>query len=321
MFEIINYLSLISRGGGGGTSPPQPRETPEEFQQRYDEAYDNLVNAKRITDRNITNMFSKPQVKRLLDVMLNENIHYVGHNQKAIMFEERTLLPDGTENVTDINISIASFKQMDKKNSITSLEDLMETYYDVPLYQRQFASAVNFGTIDKFQRGDPNGGLYEPFSKTVCVNATLLTNEYGNTKEWAQLTLYHEFTHATDFNVPHPHTFLSGVSTTSNKFKNIMENSWASSYSESYGKGTNSWYQESLAEAVAYTKQANVLGGNNVYVYRPDIRDGKVYAGERITYNQWKSENSELAKFASDYVECKNTNDLQKLFGKLEQTY
>lgn len=290
-------------GGGSGGGNSTPRETPEEFQARKDDARETLEQMANLAETE-SEFLSRPQIKRLIDTVMDENIHFVGmkYNQwthsNYVCFEERTVNPDGSVNVTELNFDTAAYKNMYKKNGNISIEDMVDAYHSIPLFQRNLVSAYNFGGTGK----SFNGGFYSPSQNTVNLNGAVFSNKYSN-RDWIRHALNHENTHATDHNLSNSFEYASDNSST---FRNILKSNKASSYSESYaGKDRR---LESLAEAVAITRTYRLYGNDHARFGNPDGY------GE-INYTLWAKRNPKLADFANKYVDCNSVSELKKLFG------
>lgn len=277
-----------------------PTETPEEFQTRYNTTQQNLE--EWVNDKGKSKL-SKPQIKRLLDAVLDENTKYVGTQGNKIIFSETIRNSNGTISETEIRIDLNTYKQMYKKGAVVSIEDLMGYYHSIPSFRRGLVDSVNFGgTGSRF-----HGGFFRPSTNGIYINTKALV-----TKSWLksgslESTLEHEFTHGTDYNLSSRYATIDG-----NKFQKIMEHNQASAYSEKFNNifEMDRYYKESLAEAVMVTRMARKYGGDNAY-----IEDPNKTRGHDITYNDWADKNKELADFANKFIDCKNENELKELFG------
>ena len=299
MYHLLNYLSLISRGSSSsGDTPPstQGDKQSEEFQKKYDEAKKQLLEWENsISHRK---HLTEEQVTQLLDAMLNENIDFVGvTGSKMIVFQEK--LTEDSEG-TQILIDLYSYEAMSKGDGTTTIQDIMDYYHKIPPWQRELVPRLTIGGRDK----DENGGYFRKSTGEISINQKTLREKVSE-PQWVEHVLYHEYAHAVDFRGVWDMSF--SVSSRSNNFTSIMDNSYGTRYSESYDKYMEDWYQESFAEAVAYTRLANRYGGDNIKMYRSD--------DSTITYNEWAEDNKQLADFTQKFIKCNNKNEVADLFG------
>ncbi len=298
--------SRKSGGAGGGSSTPQ--ETPEQFQKRYEETRKELENLTYIdSNGNEKKVFSKPQVKKLLDAVLNKNIHFKGIEGTGtpqniqVVFEER--FSDNT--TTPIKFKSSLVKEL-VKGDAGKINDLMDEYGKLPLLGRKVTSSYNIGT------NGGNGGHYNPNDNMVYVHSKLFTDKKHPYKtEWCKHVLQHETTHALDHAISgHEPSFVNNLTgrtmatTLTSKFAEIMKGEKGSSYSEWYKHNNKSHYEaETLAETVASVRLAREYG-ENIHM---DGRSGQ-------TFKEWKKENKNLYEFANKFVDCESMTELRELF-------
>ncbi len=294
-------------GGGSGGGNSAPRETPEQFQQRVDLAESLMTVEMHMMEKGA---LSKPQIKRLLNTVMDENTDYVGLVRKNgaffLRFEEKLVSPDGTEHTHTLNFNTASYKNMYKKDAIISIEEMISAYRDIPEFNRNMAYNYYFGqTTD----GDCSklGGLFKPSDKSVNIGVGCFSNKKRSSKDWIRNVLNHENTHASDYvNVG---GYMTHLSRDSPVFKRIMSTNKASAYSESYGGWK--YYSESIAEAVAVTRMYRKYGNDHALICDPE----KSYVvGNEIDYKTWAKRYPDLAKFANDFIDCDSESKLRGLF-------
>ena len=285
----------------------QPKETPEEFQNRVDLAESLMTVEMFMMDKG---KLSKPQIKRLLNAVMDENIDYEGLVQKNgayfLKFNEKLVSADGTEHTHSLYFNTASYKNMYKKDAVISIEEMMEAYHNIPEFNRNMAYNYYFGQT-KWGGCSSLGGVFRPSDKSVSIGTGAFSNKNRSSKDWIKNVLYHENAHASDYmKIGSSMTHLSKDSPI---FKNIMSNNKASAYSESYGGWK--YYTESLAEAVAVTRMHRLYGNDHAKICDPE----KAYVqGNEIDYKSWAKRYPELAQFANDYIDCDSEAKLRGLF-------
>ena len=294
-----------SRRGGGASS--SPKETPEQFKERVALAESLMTVEMHMMDKG---KLSKPQIKRLLNAVMDENIDYEGLVQKNgayfLKFNETLVSPDGTEHTHALYFNTASYKNMYKKNAIITIEEMMSAYHDIPEFNRSRASNYYFGQT-KWGNCSSLGGVYRPSDNSVNIGVGTFSNKNRSSKDWIRNILNHENTHATDhMNLG---SYMGHLSSNSPVFKNIMSKNKASAYSERYSG--NLYPIESLAEAVAVTRMYRLYGNKHALICDPE----KAYvAGNEIDYETWAGRNKDLAQFANDFIDCDSEAKLKELF-------
>lgn len=295
-----------SMTGGGGT-PQKPHETPEQFQKRVELAESLMTVEMHMMEKGA---LSKPQIKRLLNTVMDENIDYEGLVQKNgayfLMFKETLTSPDGTEHTHNLYFNTASYKNMYKKDAVISIEEMMSAYRDIPEFNRNMAYNYYFGQT-KYGGCGNLGGLFRPSDKSVSIGVGVFSNKNRSSKDWARHVLNHENTHATDYTKIG--SYMTHLSEDSPVFNRIMGTNKASAYSETYSGWK--YYAESLAEAVAVTRMNRLYGNDHAIICDPE----KSYVkGNEIDYNTWAGRYPELAQFANDFIDCDSESKLRGLF-------
>lgn len=283
-----------------------PRETPEQFKKRYDKAKEDLEKLTYIDKNgNTKNVFSASQVKKLLDAVLNENIHLKGIEGRGtpqnlrIVFEER--FDDGTS--TPLKFKASLVKELVKGEGV-KINDLMDEYGKLPVLGRKATTAYNIGTPGG------NGGHYNPNSNEVFIHSKLFTDKKSPyTTEWCKHVLQHETTHALDHAISGMESnFINNLmgrtmaTTLTDKYAEVMLGEKGSNYSESY-RGGDHYEAETLADTVATVRLGREYG-ESVHM---NGRNGQTLA-------QWKKENKNLYDFANKFVDCKSMDELRNLF-------
>ena len=189
---------------------------------------------------------------------------------------------------------------MDKKNTPITLNQFMENYREIPLYQRQLLYSFNIGDTGQTF----NGGYYDITFHSVNINNATFKIKTNNAQSIEHI-VNREVTNAVDhLGLSSNHRFAASPG--SSKFKATLEGNKVSGYSEQFYKNSPTYYQQSLAEAVAITKMAKKYGESNTMI--------TMGPNEKISYTDWKQDNREIAQFAENFTKANTLNDLKKLF-------
>ena len=295
---LSNYCSLITRSGSSSPSPPGEINKTEKAQKDAREQLQELVDY---------DIISKDMADQLSKSIPNEHTHLSVYDEYEIIFHETLPNEDGNPHTTALIFDIDTINNLNKGVSIS---DIMEGYYNIPEWQRSTTSTFIVGAPDKESKTDYGSvaGYFDPNRNSVNLTYSFLRQGSRYNKDLkVQQVIYHEYVHATDYALidkKYRHAPLHYLSNYSTKFSDILKTNKATSYSESYEKGSYNHRIETLAEAVSYTRVNN--SGGNLYMFTDK---------GPTPYKTWAKENPELSQFAQDFINCKNPNELRELFG------
>ena len=320
IFETI-FLSLISRGGGGGNNgTPQPISELHR-QELYDEIIQNLgLPEEQDAPYN-------QELKKFIDSIVDNDFKVIGYTDggKTIIIESNN--PNNNDRIYVDDNFLVNINSYDSGLNGYDMTSIITTYIQMPDYLK---NGMNKGTGKDgiwFIQDGKTSGRYSHQTNQVIIPPSTLQNPSGDTFA-LDTVLFHELTHRADFehglrrrdyslinlNQPggKPKTLSSGL------FHDIGLKEQASAYSRSYkytktGLLTKkeqkilSYDTENLSETMVVMWIKHNHGGNAL------VEDPRgINGSNRITVDKWIKLNPDLNRIgeklynAKDYTEFKS---------------